>query len=234
MKRFYSEVAIAEESDGWTVRLDGRAIRTQGGQPQRVPNSALAELLAAEWRDQGETLDPRRFVHHDLADYAIDVIAPDPESVREGLLAYIETDTLCYRADPDEHFWRRQQQMWEPLVAEFEAREQVVLERVSGVMHRPQRPATLATLRHRLGGLGPFELAALKTLSSLAASLCVGLSVLRQDADAQALWSAANLEEDWQAEHWGIDEEAQAARDLRTGQFFAALDFARAATADRR
>ena len=94
MKRFYSEVAIAEESDGWTVRLDGRAIRTQGGQPQRVPNSALAELLAAEWRDQGETLDPRRFVHRDLADYAIDVIAPDPESVREGLLAYIETDTL--------------------------------------------------------------------------------------------------------------------------------------------
>lgn len=234
MKRFYAEVAVARDAEGWGVRLDGRSIRTQGGQSQVVPTAALAELLAAEWRDQGETLDPKRFVHRDLADYAIDVIAPDPDAVCEGLLAYIETDTLCYRADPDEHFWRRQQQMWEPLVAEFEAREQVVLERVSGVMHRPQRAATLATLRARLGGFGPFELAALKTLTSLAASLCVGLSVLDPSSDAQALWDAANLEEDWQAEQWGTDAEAQAARDLRTRQFFAALDFARAAAVDQR
>ena len=234
MKRFYAEVAVARDAEGWAVRLDGRPIRTQGGQPQVVPTAALAELLAAEWRDQGETLDPKRFVHRDLADYAIDVIAPDPGAVREGLLAYIETDTLCYRADPDEHFWRRQQQMWEPLVAAFEVREQVVLERVSGVMHRPQRPATLATLRQRLGGVGPFELAPLKTLTSLAASLCVGLSVLDPSSDAQALWDAANLEEDWQAEQWGTDEDAQAARDLRTRQFFATLDFARAAVVDRR
>lgn len=229
MKRFYSEVAIAGESEGWTVRLDGRAIKTQGGQPQLLPTRALAELLAAEWRGQGETLDPKRFVHRDLADYAIDVIAPDPAPVRANLLAYIETDTLCYRADPDEPFWRRQQQQWEPLVAGFEAREGVVLERVSGVIHRPQRAETLATLGERLGRFSPFELAALETLTSLAASLCVGLSVLEPEADARALWDAANLEEDWQIENWGADEEAQQRRELRTGQFLAALDFARAA-----
>ncbi len=229
MKRFYSEVSIADESEGWIVRLDGRPIKTQGGQPQRLPTPALAELLAAEWRDQGEELDPRRFVHRDLADYAIDLVARDPEPVRDNLLAYVETDTLCYRADPDEPFWRRQQQLWEPLVAGFEAREGVVLERVSGVIHRPQRAETLAALRKRLGGFTHFELAALETLTSLAASLCVGLSVLDAEADAQALWDAANLEEDWQIENWGTDEEAQERRDLRTRQFLAALDFARAA-----
>lgn len=229
MKRFYSEVGIAEETGGWTVRLDGRAIKTQGGQPQLLPTQAVAELLAAEWRDQGETLDPKRFVHRDLADYAIDMVARDPAPVRANLLAYAETDTLCYRADPDEPFWRRQQQLWEPLVAGFEAREGVVLERVSGVIHRPQRPETLAALSERLGTFTPFELAALETLTSLAASLCVGLSVLDPEADAQALWNAANLEEDWQIEQWGADEEAQERRDLRTKQFLAALDFARAA-----
>ncbi|OBX19156.1 molecular chaperone [Erythrobacter sp. QSSC1-22B] len=232
MKRFYSEVSITGETDGWTVRLDGRAIKTQGGQPQLLPTPAIAELLAAEWRDQGETLDPKRFVHRDLADYAIDMVARDPDPVRDNLLAYVETDTLCYRADPDEPFWRRQQQQWEPLVAGFEAREQVVLERVSGVIHRPQRPETLAALRERLGRFTPFELAALETLTSLAASLCVGLSVLDAEADAQALWDAANLEEDWQIENWGADEEAQERRVLRTGQFLAALDFARAAAID--
>lgn len=229
MKRFYSEVGIVEGTDGWIVRLDGRPIKTQGGQAQTVPTPELAELLAAEWRDQGETLDPRRFVHRDLADYAIDVVALDPEPVRDTLLGYIETDTLCYRADPDEPFWRRQQQQWEPLVAGFETREGVVLERVSGVIHRPQRAATLAKLRQRLSGFSSLELAALQTLTSLAASLCVGLSVLDSEPDPRALWDAANLEEDWQIEQWGSDEEAQERRDLRSRQFFAALDFARAA-----
>lgn len=229
MKRFYSEVGIVEDTEGWSVRLDGRAIKTQGGQPQLLPTQALAELLATEWRDQGEILDPRRFVHRDLADYAIDMVARDPGPVRDNLLAYVETDTLCYRADPDEPFWRRQQQAWEPLVAAFETREQVVLERVSGVIHRPQRAETLAALGKRLAQFTLFELAALETLTSLAASLCVGMSVLNTEADAQALWDAANLEEDWQIENWGVDEEAQERRDLRTKQFLAALDFARAA-----
>lgn len=229
MKRFYSQVSIAEETAGWTVRLDSRAIKTQGGQPQLLPTQALAELLAAEWRDQGETLDPKSFVHRDLADYAIDVVARDAEPVRANLLEYIETDTLCYRADPDEPFWRRQQQQWEPLVTSFEEREQVVLERVSGVIHRPQRAETLAVLRERMGTFTPFELAALETLTSLAASLCVGLSALDAATDARALWDAANLEEDWQVEQWGADEEAQERRELRTKQFLAALDFARAA-----
>jgi chaperone required for assembly of F1-ATPase len=93
----------------------------------------------------------------------------------------------------------------------------------------PAAPRNAGALSERLGTFTPFELAALETLTSLAASLCVGLSVLDPEADAQALWNAANLEEDWQIEQWGADEEAQERRDLRTKQFLAALDFARAA-----
>ena len=41
-----------------------------------------------------------------------------------------------------------------------------------------------------------------------------------------ALWTAANLEEDWQAERWGHDDEAAERRARRREAFLAAAEFA--------
>ena len=230
MKRFYQDVAVASRGDGFAVLLDGRPIRTQGGGvDQIVPSEVLAQLLAKEWAEQGETIDPARFVARDLADHAIDTVSPDPAKTVEMLLAYADTDTLCYRAEPDEPFWHRQQAVWEPLVAEMERREDVRMERVSGIMHRPLKPETVDRLRARLTALDPFQLASLETLTGLAASLCIGLAALESEADGDALWNASNLEENWQAERWGEDAEAAERRAHRREAFLAAMDFANAA-----
>jgi chaperone required for assembly of F1-ATPase len=228
MKRFYRHAAAVAEAGGWRVALDGRPVKTQGGNPLLLPTARLAELLAAEWDAQGETIDPRGFPLRDLADYALDIVAADPGAAARALLRYAETDTLCYRADPDEPLWKRQQELWEPLVAACEAREGVRLQRVSGVMPKSPPPATLATLGKRLATLDPFTLAALTSLAGLAASLVIALAALERQVDGEALWSAANLEEDWQAELWGRDAEAEARRARRRADFMATLSFARA------
>lgn len=227
MKRFYDNAGIEAVDGGWRVVLDGKPIRTQRGAPQVVPNEALAEALAAEWRDQGGTIDPRRFVLRDFADFAIDLIRPDRPAAIAKLLAFAETDTLCYRADPDEPLHRRQLEDWEPLVTDLEAREGIRLERVSGVLHRPQGEDTLSALQARLDSFDDFTLAALQSLASLTASLCIGLAALEDDAGFDRLWNAANLEELWQAEQWGQDPEADAHRDRKRDDFLAAARFAR-------
>ena len=232
MKRFYREVSVEPEGAGYRVLLDARPIKTQRGAAQLVPTKALAEALAQEWRDQGEEIDPTAFVMRDMADYAIDIVRPDRAGISGKLLAFAETDTLCYRADPDEPLYRRQQEVWEPLVTALEAREGMTLERVSGIVHRSQPEATLAALRSRLDALDDFSLAGLQTMTSLAASLCVGLSALEVDADAAALWDAANLEELWQVELWGRDDQAEARREKRRREFMAAFEFARLAQAN--
>lgn len=227
MKRFYREVAAVRGEDGWHIALDGRQVKTQGGHTLALPSEALAQLLAAEWAAQGEVIDPRTFRMRDLADYAIDVVAQEPEAAIDTLLRHAESDTLCYRAHPDEPLWRRQRELWEPLLAAFEAREGIRFQRVSGVMHRPQDEAALEVLRARLETLDCLTLAALITLTSLSASLVIGLAALEPDADGEALWDAANLEEDWQAELWGRDAEAEARRKKRKDDFLAAIEFAR-------
>jgi chaperone required for assembly of F1-ATPase len=227
LKRFYKAVATQLHEGRWRVTLDGRAIRTSAGNAQLVPTRALAEAMAAEWAGQGEEIDPRSFVLRDLADYAIDVASGEARAgLVEEVAAYAGSDTLCYRADPDEPLHQRQLATWEPLLAEAERRHDVRFERVSGIIPRPQRPETLARMRRAVDALDPFALAALRMLTGLSASLVVGLAALEPQADAEALWRASELEEDWQAEHWGCDAEAEARREGRFAAFRASMRFA--------
>ena len=227
MKRFYKEAGVVEIEDGWAVALDGRQIKTSGGAQQVVPTRRLAELLAAEWNAQGEKIDAATLPLRDLTDYAIDVVAPDRDAAITSILPYAETDTLCYRADPDEPLFQRQQELWEPVLQSLESRHNIRLERVSGIVHRPQPEMTMQTFRGLLEDMDSYTLTAAKTLASLAASLSVAFMALEGSEDAEDLWKIANLEEDWQAEQWGWDIYAEERRNRKMGEFARAMNFAR-------
>lgn len=232
IRRFYKDVTLGGQPEGgWQVLLDGRGIKTVGGAAQIVPTRALGEALAAEWARQGEKIDPASLPLRDMADYAIDIAAPDPAAIAQGLLAYAETDTLCYRADPDAPLYERQQQVWEPLLAAFEAAHGITLVRVSGVLHRPQPAAAMAALRDKLLTLDPFTLAAVEVMTKLAASLVTALAALdsAHEDEPRALWQAVCLEEEWQADLWGRDWEAEERRARREADFLRACAFARLA-----
>lgn len=225
MKRFYKEVSVAGQDGVWQVTLDGRAIRTVGGQPQKVPTKALAEALAAEWAAQGEEIDPTRFILRDMADYALDVVGRDRAEAIASLLPYAETDTLCYRADPEDALFERQNEVWEPILAAAEGRHGIRMQRISGIMHKPQPAESLAALRARLEDADAFTLAALRNMASLAASLLIALEAAEPGADVAALWAAASLEEEWQADLWGRDWEAEVRREKRAKAFALSAEF---------
>lgn len=229
MKRFYRDVTVDHVDGGWQVALDGRPIRTQLGNPQVVPTSVMASAMKEEWASQGEKMDPATFLFRDHADFAIDVVRPGRAEAIAKLLAFAETDTLCYRADPADALFKEQQDRWEPLLKHLERTHGIRFHRISGVMHRAQPAETLARLRAHLESLDDFALAGLTAMASLSASLATAL--LASDAavnDAQSLWNDANLEEQWQASRWGREAEAEAVRkrrwqDFSTAQVFVTL-----------
>lgn len=232
IRRFYKDVTLgAQPGGGWQVLLDGRGVKTVGGAAQIAPTIALAEALAAEWAQQGEKIDPAGLPLRDMADYAIDIVAPALAATAQGLVAYAETDTLCYRADPDEPFYARQTEVWEPLLSGFETAHCIALVRVSGVLHRPQPPEALDVLRAKLLTFDPFTLAAVEAMTTLAASLVTALAALdaAHEDEPRALWQAVCLEEEWQADLWGRDWEAEERRARREADFLRACAFARLA-----
>lgn len=231
MKRFYTEVSTTPAEDDWQVTLDGRGIKTVKGAPQVVPSEALAQTLAKEWSGQGEKIDPNSLVLRDMADFAIDVVANDMPGAISKLVEYGETDTLCYRADPEDALFKHQQEAWEPLLRSVEERHDIRFHRISGVIHKSQPEETMARIAEILREFDPFTLAGLQNTVSLSASLCIGLETTRAECDAEELWRLASLEEEWQADLWGRDEMAEERRAQRGDAFAKACEFIRLARA---
>jgi chaperone required for assembly of F1-ATPase len=225
MKRFYKDVTVLAEDGGFRVALDGRGIRTQGGRPQIVPSAALAQAMAAEWALQGETIDTARFAFRDMADYAIDV-SPPIRRPRAGPAALCRDRYAVLSRRAGRTAGRP------PAPAVGTARHHGRGAPRRDVYARIGRDAQAATrsdagrARPGTGSLSPFALAALRNTTSLAASLIIGLAALDPAADIPALWDAACVEEDWQAELWGKDDQAQAHRTRRGQAFAKAAEFA--------
>lgn len=222
MKRFWKQVTV-EPGNG--IELDGKPVRTPGRAALAVSTRALAEAIAEEWRAVGETIDPRAMPLTGLANAAIDRVATDPAAFAAGLAAYGESDLLYYRAEDPPELIARQLAAWDPLLDWARGRYDVHFEPVAGVMHRAQPDATIARLGEAVAALDPFRLAGLSPVVTIGGSLVGALALLEGAADADTLWRAAHVDEDWQAEQWGEDALAAQARQSRRADFAAGVRF---------
>ncbi|PWG03932.1 ATP12 family chaperone protein [Sphingosinicella humi] len=225
MKRFYDQARFDPAADGFEIRLDERPVRTPARNLLYVPTEGLAQAIAEEWNAQGEEVNPRSMPLTGLANAALDRVAPDPQTFAASLARYGESDLLCYRADTPAPLVRRQAEHWDPLLAWARRRFDIDFEIVCGIMHRPQHEATLRQLAHAVAARGPFELAGLSPLVTIGGSLVIALALAEEAIDLDAAWSAATLDETWQAEQWGEDVDAAAVLEERRRDFAAAYRF---------
>jgi chaperone required for assembly of F1-ATPase len=222
MKRFWKEVTVDAERG---VRLDDRPVRTPGRAPLLLPTDMLTEAVADEWRAVTDDIDPRAMPLTGLANAAIDRIAPDPAAFAAGLAAYGESDLLCYRAESPPDLVARQAALWDPPLDWARDRYDVHFEIVTGVMHRPQPEATIERLGAAIAARRAFELAPLSPIVTITGSLVLALALAERAMDAAAVWAAANLDEDWQAEQWGEDDLAVKTQEAHQREFEAAARF---------
>jgi chaperone required for assembly of F1-ATPase len=225
MRRFYGQATVSPEEDGVAVLLDGRPVRTPGRELLRVPTEELAEAIVEEWNAQGETIAPHSMPLTGLANAAIDRVAPDPAAFARSLAGYGESDLLCYRAEGPDSLVERQAQLWDPLLGWARTRFGVEFETATGVMHRRQPAATVEQLGSAVAARGPFQLAGLAPLVTIAGSLLVALALAEGAIGLEAAWQVATLDEAWQAEHWGADPLAAASLENRRREFDAAYRF---------
>jgi chaperone required for assembly of F1-ATPase len=222
LKRFWTDVSVDIDR---VVRLDGRPVRTPGRVPLALPNAALAEAVAEEWRAVGDTIDPRAMPLTGLANAAIDRVATDPAAFAAGLAAYGESDLFYYRAVEPPELVVRQAAAWNPLLDWARGRYDVHFETTAGVMHIAQPPATLARLSETLIRRDAFALVALQPIVTITGTLIGALALAEGATDAETLWRAAQIDENWQAEQWGEDALATQARDAKRRDYDAAVRF---------
>jgi chaperone required for assembly of F1-ATPase len=225
MKRFWKDVTVDRLGDGWAIKLDDRPVRTPARVPLSLPTEALAEAVAEEWREAGETVDPRAMPMTGLANAAIDRVEPERQAFAGGLARYAEADLACYRSEWPPELVERQAKAWDELLAWARRRYDIDFATTSGLMHIPQPQATIEQLAHAVGALDAFRLAGLSPLITVGGSLIAALAVLEKAMTPEQGWDAVSIDDRWQLEQWGADPEAAIALDNRKRDFLAAAQF---------
>lgn len=221
-KRFYAKAtAIAADDGDYAVRLDGKPVRTPAGRMLAAPTLALAQAIAAEWNAQSDIIDPAKMPLTRLVNSIIDGVCDHPGPVAAEVQKYLASDLVCYRAVSPEGLVERQAKAWDPLLkwasetlgADFAVGE--------GVIHITQPARALAAASAALPK-DPWRLGAVSAVTTLTGSALIALALASGRLTAEAAGQAANVDEDWNIEQWGGDEEALERRAFRSAELQAA------------
>lgn len=228
-KRFYKEATVAPRDGAHAVLLDGRSVRTPASGMLALPTARAAELVAAEWRVQGEAIDPARMPVTRLVNSALDGVARELEAVVADIVKYAGSDLVCYRAGEPQSLVAAQGAAWDPALA-F-AREKLGARFIlaEGVMFAAQPPEAIAAFATAVGrhGQGPnaaLRIAALHSMTTLTGSALLALMIAEGALAPEEAWAAAHVDEDYQMQLWGADEEALQKRAQRFVDMKAAAD----------
>lgn len=212
-KRFYKQAEPAEVEGGFGIFLDGRPVRTPGRRELALPSWPLADALATEWESQEEQLDPEAMPLTALAFTARDVVAPKRLEVVDEIVAYSETDVLCYRASFPDSLVQRQQEVWQPLIDWIGSGLGAPLEVTTGIQVVEQPAASRERLRKAVEAYDDLALTSLSSAVSISGSLVIALALCEKQISAEEAFAAAELDETYEMEQWGWDREAQERRD---------------------
>ncbi|WP_420586080.1 ATP12 family chaperone protein [Ruegeria sp.] len=224
-KRFWTESAVVEAEGGYTVELDGRRVKTPAKAGLILPTRAMATEVAAEWDAQEKVVDPTSMPFTRSANAAIDKVHHQHAEVADMLADYGDSDLLCYRASHPQELQERQAEHWNPALDWAAEALSARLLPVAGVLHQAQSEAALSTLRQRVHQLNDFQLAAFHDLVSLSGSLVLGFAAAQGWRKAEDIWEMSRLDENWQIEQWGHDDEAHAVAETKKAAFLHAKRF---------
>ena len=224
-KRFWKAASVEAAEGGFQVLLDGRPVKTPGKLSLILPSRAMAEAMAAEWDAQEDEIDPRTMPVTRGANTAIDRVVPQQAEIAEMLAAYGETDLMSHRADSPQALIDRQAAGWDPLLDWAAETIGARLHVTAGVLPVAQPEDSLKALHQALKDVTPFQMVAIHDLITLSGSIIIGLAVAKGRVDPETGWHLSRIDEGWQIEQWGEDEEASEAAANKHRQFLEADRF---------
>jgi len=220
-KRLYTKAGVIEADGGFAITLDGKPIRTPSGRVITAPSRDIAEAISAEWNAQKDTIDPLSMPITRFANSVIEAVVDRVDDVTADIAKYFSSDLLFYRAAHPEALVARETAHWDGVL--FWAADSLGAHFIlgQGIVHVRQPDAAIAAARAALPS-DPWMVASMHVVTTLTGSALLALALLHGAREGDQVWAAAHVEEDFNAEQWGLDEEAAARRAARLVDFQAA------------
>lgn len=225
-KRFYARAGVAEGPDGFAITLDDKPVRTPSGRALAAPTREIADAIAAEWDAQNEFIDPLTMPFTRFANSVVDAVVGRVDAVADDVAKYLASDLLFYRAGHPEALVLREAALWDPVVFWAADRLGAHFILAEGIVHVRQPEPAIAAARAAFPA-DPWSIAALHVVTTVTGSALLALALLHGALDADQVWATAHVDDDWNIEKWGIDEEVAARRAARLVDFKAAASMLR-------
>ena len=204
MKRVYKLASHSKTEDGFVIQLDGKSVKTPSGQPLAAPNRAIADVIVQEWLSQMDEIIPDSMPITQMLNTAIDRMR-DRESITKTLLKYLDTDLLCYRTKEPIELAKKQKEVWDRWLTWFDEHFESPLEVTFKLDALTQDPDTHKQIWNYLEALDEYYFTILQIVTSLSGSIVLGLAFVEQEATAEDVYNAAELEEIYHAQIAGED-----------------------------
>ena len=212
MRRLHECAEAVPAAGGYGVVLDGRLVKTPGKRDLIVSSAALAAAVAREWDAQRDQIRRETMPLTRLTSVTIDRSAAEREAIVRQIAHYAETDLVCYRASHPPALVARQQAVWQPLIDWAAERYKAPLTVTNGIIPAAQPTASLAAFAAIVAAHDNYALTALHAATAACGSLIIALALLAGRLDAAAAFAASQLDESFQIEAWGEDNEQTARR----------------------
>lgn len=221
-KRFYKDVTIGEEGGSFQILLDGRSVKSPAKKALDVPNRAIAQALVVEWDAQVDKIDPATMPLTRLINSTIDGVDDARGAMIDEIVAYLGNDFICYPASHPERLVERQAALWQPVLDWTGEQLGGKFLQASGILAVEQSPVMGEALRKLWDDLDRYQLAGVHSIMTISGSALLAFAFWRGFLSSEALWTAAMVDEDWNVEMWGEDEEATKRRSFRKADMDAA------------
>ncbi len=221
LRRFYKTVEVAPLGAGFGVFLDGRKLKTPAKKDLVLQNSAAAQLIASEWRVQGELIDTNSMPITRLVNVAIDRTPLTRTAIIDEIRKYASSDLLCYRTTRPAALFQNECELWDSEIEWCKSRYDIAFIAKSDSFELFQTENTLSAIGKIAENFDDLILTVFVFLTTLTGSVILALAMLECRIDAHAVFKRIRIEEDHNATIWGYDDEDLAKAKAKLGELIA-------------
>ena len=208
MKKFWKKVSIKKiSSNSFQIKLDKRILQTPLKRELIIPNLNLAEQIVKEWNQDSKNINTESMIFYGLISTSLDKIIDNRNLYINDVLDYIDTDLICYRAENPKELVELQKNKWDPIILLIEKYIGTKVHVFKGILPKKQHATVHDRLNNLINQFNIFEISVLHRITNITGSIFLSLCVLKKDISKNEIFGLSFLDELWQAENWGFDEE---------------------------
>ena len=178
-----------------------------------ILNSKIAQEIKKEWNQDTSVLDTDAMIFYGIISTSIDKIINNRMSYINDILSFIDTDLICYRAEEPNDLVQWQNKNWDPILLKVEKYINNKVDIFKGIMPSKQKKEIKFKITTFLTKFSDLEIIVLHRITNITGSVFLSLCILNNELIKEKAFELSHLDELWQAENWGFEEEASSNRE---------------------